>query len=124
MGVKTNLNDKDRNQLCPCGSQLKQKNCHGDPVKLQLCNKVARLYMMRLIQEERKKRGIDPYMYTCNGCGKGTDQPETSDIATATPTLKCPACGSTDLKKYVPPEPEKKDEETKPEEGKIILEVK
>ncbi len=118
MGIKSKLNDRDRNVLCPCGSQLKQKNCHNDPVKLQLCNRVAQMYMMRLIQEERKKKGIDPYAYTCNACGKGTDQPGVSEIATATPTFKCPACGSTDLTKYVPPEPEKKEE---PEENKSII---
>ena len=121
MTIKSKFNDKQRNQKCPCGSGLKVSDCHGDPVKLQLCNKVAQMYMMRLIQEERKKRGIVPYMYTCNSCGKGTDQPEKSEIATATPTFKCPACGSTDLTKYVPPEPEKKEEETEPK-SKIILE--
>lgn len=120
MTVKSNLSDKDRNQLCPCGSLLKQKNCHNDPIKLQLCNKVARLYMMRLIQEERKKKGIDPYMFTCNNCGQGTDQPEASQIATAVPTFKCPKCGSTDLEKYVPPKPEPKEE---PENKSIILEA-
>ena len=121
MGIKNNLSDKNRNVLCPCGSQLKQKNCHGDPVKLQLCNKVAQMYMMGLVLEEQKKRGLKPYMFTCNKCGEGTDQPEKSEIATATPTFKCPACGSTDLEKYVPPEPEKKEEET--ENKSIILEA-
>ena len=121
MAIKSKINDKDRNVLCPCGSGLKAKWCHADPVKLQLCNRAAQMYMMRLIQEERKKRGIDPYMYTCNTCGKGTDEPETSEIATATPTFRCPACGSTDLTKYVPLEPEKKEEETKPEENKSII---
>jgi len=118
MAIKSKISDKDRNLLCPCGSGLKAKHCHADPIKLQLCNRVAQMYMVRLIQEERKKRGIDPYAYTCNACGQGTDQPETSQIATATPTLKCPACGSTDLTKYVPPEPEKKEE---PEESKSII---
>lgn len=117
MTIKSKLSDKDRNQPCPCGSELKQKNCHNDLVKLQLCNKVAQMYMMRLIQEERKKRGIDPYMYTCNSCGQGTDQPETqTTIATTTPILTCPSCGNIVTKN----EPEKK-EETEPE-SKIILE--
>ena len=119
MGIKSNLKDADRNQPCPCGSELKQKDCHGDPVKLQLCNKVAQMYMMRLIQEERKKKGIDPYMFTCNKCGQGTDQPEKSEIATATPTFKCPNCGSTNLKKYVPPEP--KLVSTKNQKNKSII---
>ena len=124
MTIKNKLSDRDRNQLCPCGMGLKQKDCHGDPVKLQLCNKVAQMYMMRLIQEERKKKGLDPYMYTCKKCGHGTDKPDASDIVTATPTLMCPTCGSTDLKKYVPPEPEpeKKEKEEKLP-GKIILEA-
>jgi len=113
MTIKTDLKDVDRNQLCPCGSLLKQKYCHGDPVKLQLCNNVARRYMLHLILEERKKHGIDPYAFTCKGCGKGTDNPEVSQIATATPTFKCPECGSTDLVKYVLPVTEEKPEENK-----------
>ena len=122
MTIKNNLSDKTRNELCPCGSGLKGKFCHGDPIKLQLCNRVAQMYMMRLIQEERKKRGLDPYMYTCNNCGQGTDKPEKSEIATAIPTFKCPACGSTDLKKYMPPEPEK-EEEIEEKNKSIILEA-
>jgi DNA-directed RNA polymerase subunit RPC12/RpoP len=113
MTIKTDLKDANRNQLCPCGSMLKQKHCHGDPVKLQLCNNVARRYMLHLILEERKKHGIDPYAFTCKSCGKGTDNPEVSQIATATPTFKCPECGSTDLVKYVLPVTEEKPEENK-----------
>ena len=132
MAIKSKISDKDRNVLCPCGSGLKAKWCHADPIKLQLCNRVAQMYMMRLIQEERKKKGIDPYMFTCNNCGQGTDQPEISQIATATPTFKCPACGSTDLEKYVPPEPEPEEEpdfpdvdndDEEPENKSIILEA-
>ena len=37
--------------------------------------------MMKLIVEERKKRGLEPYLFTCKKCGKGTDQPRKSEIA-------------------------------------------
>jgi hypothetical protein len=81
MGVKTGLSNKTRNELCPCGSELKQKHCHGDSHKLMLCNKVAQLYMLKLVREERKKRGLEPYDFTCEKCGKGIDQPRQSTIA-------------------------------------------
>ncbi len=110
MAIKSKI-QAGRNELCPCKSGLKYKHCHGDTVKAQLCNKMVNLYMLKLIADERKNRGIDPYMYTCNSCGKGTDGPVKSAISTATPVLKCPDCGSTDLVKYVPPEPEENDED-------------
>ena len=58
--IKSQLSDKNRNQPCPCKSGLKQKHCHGDIKKLQVCNQVAQLYMSELIEEERKKRGLEP----------------------------------------------------------------
>ena len=58
--IKSQLSSKNRNQPCPCKSGLKQKHCHGDIKKLQTCNRVAQFYMSELIEEERKKRGLEP----------------------------------------------------------------
>lgn len=95
MAIKSKLDNATRNQPCPCGSELKQKYCHDDPKKLQICNQVAQLYMIKLIGEERKKRGIVPYDFTCEKCGKGTDQPRRSEIDKR--VLMCPddsCCGT------------------------------
>lgn len=117
MGIKTGLSDKTRNDPCPCKSGLKQKHCHGDPKKLQACNQIAQMYMMKLIMEERKKRGLEPYLYTCTTCGKGTDKPMPSELAKS--VLLCPdeACCGT-VKKNEKPEPEQKQEK----KSSIILE--
>ena len=88
MTIKNKLSDRDRNQLCPCGSGLRQKFCHNDPIKLQQCNRIAQLYMVKLIVEERKKRGLEPYNFTCEKCGKGTDRPVQSKLAQH--VLLCP----------------------------------
>ena len=50
--------DPGRNELCPCGSELKFKNCHGDPVKRAVCETVMRETMVRLIMQEKFKRGM------------------------------------------------------------------
>ena len=47
-----------RNELCACGSGLKNKRCHNDPVKIQLVNHAANVAMNHLIQNERVKKGI------------------------------------------------------------------
>lgn len=47
-----------RNDLCPCGSELKSKHCHGDQVKRAVCEKVMRETMLRLIMQEKFKRGM------------------------------------------------------------------
>ena len=88
MAIKSNIPDSMRNQPCPCGSGLKAKHCHADPNKLEACNRVAQIYMMKLIAQERKKCGIDPYKYICEKCGKGTDAPVQSQISKT--TLMCP----------------------------------
>lgn len=113
-----------RNDPCPCGSELKFKWCHGDQEKQKACNAVANIFMARLITEERKKRGLDPYLYTCKGCGKGFDQPVKSEISGPVPILKCPLCGNTDLQKNEVKQPEQKQkQELKPEnKSSIILE--
>jgi hypothetical protein len=126
MAVKSKLSDRTRNELCPCGSELKQKHCHNDPKKLYACNKVAQLYMMELITEERKKRGLDPYNFTCDKCGKGTDNPVKSKVNER--ILLCPIeeCGGT-VKVNEKPKPESKKDDTvkdkKVSKGGIILET-
>ena len=47
-----------RNELCPCGSGLKSKFCHADPVKRAVCETVMRETMVRLIMQEKFKRGM------------------------------------------------------------------
>lgn len=46
------------NELCPCGSELKFKICHGDPAKRAVCEVVMRETMVRLIMQEKFKRGM------------------------------------------------------------------
>ena len=118
MAVNSKLSDKTRNELCPCGSQLKQKHCHNDPKKLQICNQVAQMWMIRLIKEERKRRGIEPYDFTCEKCGMGIDQPRQSEIDKR--VLLCPdeGCGGT-VKQNEKPKPEDKQEK----KSNIILEA-
>ena len=119
MAIKAELSDKTRNQPCKCGSELKAKFCHLDPKKLQACNQIAQMYMIKLIIEERKKRGLEPYNFTCEKCGKGTDQPIQSEIDKR--VLLCPDedCGGT-VKKNEKPEDKL---ETKQEKKSIILEA-
>ena len=47
-----------RNQPCPCGSKLKFKHCHGDPLKMEACNHMVRQYMLNLIMSEKLERGM------------------------------------------------------------------
>jgi len=47
-----------RNSLCPCGSKLKFKHCHGDILKQSVCNRVANEKMVQLIRDEQIKKGI------------------------------------------------------------------
>lgn len=83
-----------RNDPCPCGSKVKYKHCHGDPIKQMLCNRVANEHMAHLVVQEQKKRGIVPYNYKCESCGHDFDKPmlgQLSDLPL------CPECQSTDL---------------------------
>jgi hypothetical protein len=50
--------DPGRNELCPCKSELAFKHCHGDPVKRAVCETVMRETMVRLIMQEKFKRGM------------------------------------------------------------------
>lgn len=84
-----------RNEQCPCTSGLKFKFCHGDSMKLAICNQAAKEKMVELITEERKKRGVVKYAYTCENCKKGTDTPDKSIIDER--VLKCPFCEHTEL---------------------------
>jgi hypothetical protein len=47
-----------RNDLCPCGSKLKYKWCHGDPGKRAVCEAAMRETMVRLIIIEKHKRDM------------------------------------------------------------------
>jgi hypothetical protein len=47
-----------RNEPCPCKSGLKFKQCHGDPVKRAVCESVMAETMLRLIMQEKHKRGM------------------------------------------------------------------
>ena len=72
--------DPERNALCPCGSKLKFKNCHGNEDLRQRCQNIARLAarqaMMRFIGEAQVRAGICPNCQEklsrkrkCKGCG-------------------------------------------------------
>jgi hypothetical protein len=115
MAIKSKLSDKTRNELCPCESGLKQKYCHGDPKKLQVCNQIAQLYMMKLVKEERKKRGLEPYDFMCPDCKQGTDTPNKGKISNLP---LCPNCEYV-LQKVEKPKPETKQEK----KSNIILEA-
>ena len=47
-----------RNSPCPCGSELKAKYCHSDPRKKAICEVAVRETMLRLIMQEKHKRGM------------------------------------------------------------------
>ena len=83
-----------RNDPCPCGSKLKAKYCHQDPIKQMLCNRVANEHMVHLIQEEQIKRGILKLPWKCNSCEKQFIEPNKSSVADLD---ICPFCGGTDI---------------------------
>lgn len=86
-----------RNELCPCGSGLKVKLCHGDPIKRALCSQVVNQFMANLIQEEQKKCGLISYNFICQSCKAGFDTP--TQTTTLPKRVICPKCGSTDIEK-------------------------
>jgi len=47
-----------RNQPCPCGSGLKFKHSHGDPLKRAVCERIMAEAMVRLIIQEQIKKGL------------------------------------------------------------------
>lgn len=85
-----------RNSLCPCGSQLKFKHCHGDHLKQAVCNRIANEKMVQLIREEQKKQGLVPRNYKCNNCGHAFDEPEISSI---TGQDICPKCCNLEIER-------------------------
>lgn len=48
-----------RNELCHCGSELKFKRCHGDPVKLILAKQAYMDKLNELIEIEKGKKDVD-----------------------------------------------------------------
>ncbi len=58
-----------RNHLCPCGSKLKFKHCHGDIGKRAVCEAVMRDTMVRLIVETKIKKGL----MCCHGVETGKE---------------------------------------------------
>lgn len=47
-----------RNEPCPCESGLKYKYCHGDPLKRAVCERVMAETMVRLIIQEKLRKGL------------------------------------------------------------------
>jgi len=47
-----------RNHPCPCESGLKYKDCHGDPLKRAVCERIMAETMVRLIIETKFKKGM------------------------------------------------------------------
>ena len=58
MGIQFTEKEPGRNDLCPCGSGLKFKHCHGDETKKAIVNRVANEIMAGLIAEELEKKII------------------------------------------------------------------
>lgn len=59
MGVQITGNQKPRrNKPCVCGSELKWKQCHGDPLKKAICDDAVAKTMAELIYQEKVKRGL------------------------------------------------------------------
>lgn len=48
----------NRNELCQCGSGLKTKRCHGDPVLKQTAMRIANHMMVLFITERLHETGI------------------------------------------------------------------
>jgi len=58
MGLQLRGKEPGRNHPCPCGSGLKYKQCHGDELKLAICNQAANEKMVQLIFEEKLRKGL------------------------------------------------------------------
>ena len=50
------LSNRNRNQPCPCGSGLKSKKCHNDPVKIQLAKRAYKEKFDELIEMAIEKK--------------------------------------------------------------------
>ncbi len=53
------MTNRNRNELCPCDSGLKQKKCHFDPAKIQLAKKAYTDKLNELVQEEIDKKYVE-----------------------------------------------------------------
>jgi hypothetical protein len=51
--------------------------------------------MARLIEQEQMKKGLRPWPFTCQACGRGFTQPVPSKIAPG--VVLCPYCDGTDI---------------------------
>lgn len=58
MPTLTSKKQQGRNEPCGCGSGLKAKHCHLDPGKRAVCEAVMRETMVRLIIEEKIRKGL------------------------------------------------------------------
>ena len=47
-----------RNEMCPCGSGLKVKRCHGDPVLKQAAARISNHMMLLFITERLHETGV------------------------------------------------------------------
>ena len=102
----TGANMPERNKLCPCGSRLKFKRCHGNELLRQKAKLVANQAMMELIKQEQAKAGICP-----NCCADLVEK-------------ECPKCGlkllnPDELKKFM--EEEEKAKQVIVPDKKIII---
>lgn len=71
------INKVGRNSLCPCGSGLKFKYCHGNEKFRAMCqqeaNRVANRMLTALIQQMQAQKGICPrcrQRFTGKSCEK------------------------------------------------------
>jgi len=56
--IRYNGPSTGRNHPCTCGSGLKFKHCHNDPLKIAVCNRVMMEKMVELILREKIKKGM------------------------------------------------------------------
>jgi len=81
MTLNLKSREPGRNDPCPCGSELKYKKCHGDPVKRMICNRVANEHMVSLIRVEQRKKIIAKQQAECKLCGHTGTVPGEPDVA-------------------------------------------
>ena len=83
---------------------MKWKDCHGSAEKRQIVQRFANAFMAQLIRKTKMEKGMIPYPFTCQTCGKGFEQPKPSKIAPGRGL--CPHCDSTNITHNVPSTPE------------------
>lgn len=87
-----------RNDPCLCGSGLKFKQCHGDPVKKMICERVVSEKMIELIMVEKfKKKLITEEQYKAFLDKKNNPEPveerEVEEMLNQTGLKRC-TCGT------------------------------